>query len=274
MNALFAEIYGRETGASGGLAGSQDIAMPEINFCSGAILSGAVAIAVGSALSFHLKKTRQVAVTGFGDGATDQGIFWEAINYAALHKLPVVFLCENNRYSTYSPQSKRHSKENISERVASFGVNTQTIFGNDVIVACKTISEAIASARMGRGPSFIEALTYRWNPHVGPEDDDYLNYRPKEEMEFWKKNCPVALLENEMIARNLLTSEEKEKIVVKIDEEIARAFAFAKSSPFPRSAHWDRLNYSVSSPLADRLLQEMDSHDFDQHQKDSLPGPY
>lgn len=274
MNALFAEIYGRETGANGGVAGSQDISMSEVNFCSGAILSGAIAIAVGVALNFAIKKSKNVAVAGFGDGATDQGIVWESMNYAALQKLPVVFVCENNRFSTYSPQAKRQSNDNISGRVASFGVRSQRVFGNDVVAVHKAVADAIARARAGEGPSFIETITYRMNPHVGPEDDDYLNYRPKEEMDLWRKNCPVTLLENVMIANKLLTTLEKEHLVGSIDKEISDAFAFAKKSAFPKNACWDKLNYSVGSPMADKLLQDIDSQVFDQNQQDTIPGPY
>lgn len=274
MNALFAEIYGRETGANGGVAGSQDISMHEVNFCSGAILSGAIAIAVGVALNFSIKKNKNVAIAGFGDGATDQGIFWESMNYAALQKLPVVFICENNHFSTYSPQFKRQSNENISERVASFGVHSQKVFGNDVAASYKAIAGAVARARAGEGPSFIETITYRMNPHVGPEDDDYLNYRSKDEIALWRRNCPITLLEKAMIAGDLLSSAEKEQMVGEIDKEIEDAFAFAKKSAFPQKVCWEKLNYSVGSPLADKLLQDIDSQVFDQNQKDTIPGPY
>jgi len=122
LNALFAELYGRETGANGGKAGSQDLSMSSHNFHAGAILAGAVAIAVGTGMAFQLKNAPFVAVASFGEGATDEGVFWEAINYTALRKLPVVFLCENNLYATYSHQLKRHSADNVSQKVAAFGM--------------------------------------------------------------------------------------------------------------------------------------------------------
>ena len=274
MKALFAELYGRETGANGGIAGSQEISVHDANFCSGAILTGGVAIAVGVGFGLKARKKGDVVIAGFGDGATDQGIFWEAINYAALHKLPVVFVCENNRYSTYSPQVKRQASENISGKVASFGMKAQNIFGNDVILVHSVISDAIERARKGEGPSFIETFTYRLNAHVGPEDDDYLNYRPKAELDFWKRNCAIALLEEQMLAHGLLNSGEKEKIIGEIDKEIFEAFTFAKNSKFPDGINWEKMNYSTNSPLADRLLRDTELSKFNQNQEYAIPGPY
>ncbi|MBI2339350.1 MAG: thiamine pyrophosphate-dependent dehydrogenase E1 component subunit alpha [Deltaproteobacteria bacterium] len=274
MNSLFAEMYGKATGASGGLAGSQDLSMPSVNFCSGAILSGATALAVGAALGFQRQKKKHVAVAGFGDGASDEGVFWEGLNYAALHKLPIVFVCENNRYSTYSPQFKRMASENISERVATFGVTARTVFGNDVMACTSMLREMVEGARAGRGPYFLEAFTYRMNSHVGPEDDSYVGYRPKEEFDFWQQNCPISLLEERMVEQNLLSAPEKEKILKKINSEIAASFEFAKKSPFPGNAEWSKLNYSRGSPLADQLLKDCELKEFNQNQADTIPGPY
>lgn len=274
MNALFAELYGRTTGSNGGLAGSMDLSAHEVNFCSGAILSGSIAISVGVAMGFQLRGLKNVAVAAFGDGATDQGVFWEAMNYAALRRLPLVFVCENNRYSTHAPLFKRQGTENISERVRSFNMNVKTIFGNDVILLHSTLAEVIERAREGRGPSFVETFTYRWNAHVGPEDDDYLGYRPPEELEFWKENCPISLLEDEMVKQGLLDSRVKENMIVATDREIAAAFEFAKKSPFPAFKEWDQLNYSTATPEADRLLKVVESRRFDQNQQEAIPGPY
>jgi TPP-dependent pyruvate/acetoin dehydrogenase alpha subunit len=274
MKFLISELYGRETGANGGKAGSQEISMPSVNFYSGAILAGIMAIAVGAALGFQLQHKSNIALAGFGDGAPDEGIFWEAINYAVLRKLPVIFLCENNRYSTYSHQLKRQVADNISRRVSAFGAKSFAIFGNDVIAVYSAVAEAINYTRKGEGPVFIETYTYRLNAHVGPEDDDWLGYRPKSELEFWKTNCPIALLEEQMIACGLLTLAVKERIVNEIDQEITDAFQFAKSSKFPGDINWLRFNYSNTSPLADSLLHETISGEFDENQEYTIPGPY
>jgi pyruvate dehydrogenase E1 component alpha subunit len=216
----------------------------------------------------------QIAVTGFGEAAADEGLFWEAISFAALHKLPVVFVCENNRYSTYSALRKRQPADNISERVATFTARTWTLFGNDVVAVYQALAEAMREARAGRGPCFVETFTYRWNGHVGPEDDDHLGYRPLEERAFWKANCPILLLEEQLLAQGWLTPARKDAMLGEIREELAEAFAFAKRSPFPSVANWHDLNYSSSSPLADRLLIEADSATFNHDQTDALPAPY
>lgn len=274
MKRLFAEIYGRETGSNGGMAGSQEISESSLKFYSGAILAGMPGICAGAALSIQLKNEKNVAVVSFGDGATDEGVFWETISYAALKNLPVVFICENNKYATYSPQLKRQLFNNISERVNAFGVRSFPLFGNDVTALYSVINESINNARDGKGPSFIEAYTYRLNAHVGPEDDDYLNYRSKEELDFWRKNCPIKLLENKMMTEGILNENDKEKIVSEINDEIMDAFRFAKTSPFPTIKNLVAMNYSSSSPMADKLLIENDSLKFNQDQAQSIPGPY
>ena len=274
MRNLFAELYGRKTGANGGISGSQEISLPSVNFHSGAILTGMLGIAVGTALGLQLKNKPNIAVAGFGDGAADEGLFWEAINYAALRKLSVVFICENNKYSTYSHQLKRQAADNISQRVASFGVKTQTLFGNDVIAVHNALSEAITHARDGKGPFFIEAYTYRWNGHVGPEDDDYLGYRPESELDFWKDNCPISLLEEKMLTNGVLTMELKQKLVNDIKLEITDAFEFAQNSAFPDKKNWEELNYSIDAPMLNKLSNIEISEEFNQDQADTIPGPY
>lgn len=275
ISALLAELYGRKDGTNGGKAGSQEISFPAHNFYSGAILSGLLAIAVGVGLGFRLKNKSNIAVVGLGDGAVDEGIFWEAINYAQLCKLPVVFICENNRYSTYSHQLKRQVGDDIHNRVKAFGVKTKALFGNDVITLALTLSEAAEYARKGQGPVFIEAYTYRWKGHVGPEDDDYVGYRPESEINFWKNNCPILLLEEEMFKNNILTLETKKELLSVINNEIAGAFEFAKNNPFPDAVDWESQNYSGESPLADKLLRDgAELWKFDQNQAETIPEPY
>jgi TPP-dependent pyruvate/acetoin dehydrogenase alpha subunit len=267
MRAMFAELYGKETGANGGMAGSQDISYPSMNFFSGAILAGATAIAAGAADGIRLRKEPHVAVAGFGESATDEGLFWETVNYAGLRKLPIVFVCENNNYSVFSPQYKRQAGAGIAERVATFGVNSVALFGNDVIKVHAALDKAITDARAGGGPWFIEAYTYRWSGHYGPESDDLVGYRPAEELAAWKANCPIALLENALLAEGQLSNVDKAKLITLIDDEIDDAFRFAKSSAFPRaSPAWGALNLSARSPLADRLLPDAHVDEFDENQ--------
>jgi pyruvate dehydrogenase E1 component alpha subunit len=148
LEALLAELYGKETGASGGKAGSQDISKHSHRFYAGAILAGAIGIAAGVGLGIQLQGGDNIAVCGFGEGATDEGIFWESINFAALRKLPVVFVCENNCYATFSPQSKRQLSDNLEQRVAAFGVAAESVFGNDVVKVHAALGRAVRNARV------------------------------------------------------------------------------------------------------------------------------
>ncbi len=275
LRELFAEIYGKATGASGGKAGSQDISHSDTNFYSGAILAGAVSIAVGAAFGFKHKRTKQVSISGFGEGCTDEGAFWEAMNYAGKQKLPVLFVCENNRYATFSDQLKRQADDNVSARVRPFGVRATQIFGNDTVLAHRTIGAEIERLRNGDGPALIEAYTYRWNSHVGPEDDSANAYRQPGEMEFWKANCPIVLLGEKLRAAGLLTDALSARYEAEVAAEVAANFKFAKESPFPTDTHWRQMNYADASPLADRLLGVATrGAGFDQYQDEAKLGPY
>jgi pyruvate dehydrogenase E1 component alpha subunit len=274
LNALFAELFGKETGAGGGRAGSQDIASAAQRIYGGAILAGGIGCAVGAGLALQIQNTAAVAFAAFGEGATDEGLFWEAINYASVARLPVVFLCENNRYATFSLQTKRQPADNVSERVRAFGMRAEQVFGNDVVAVHDVLQAASDRARRRLGPTFVEAYTQRWCPHVGPENDDDVGYRTPAELAFWRGHCPVALLERPLLEAGLLTQDEKEKMVVDVNGEIAAAFAFARSSAFPGQPDWAALNFATVTPLADQLLVDVDDASFDEHQAFAVPRPY
>lgn len=275
MKGLLAEIYGKSTGVNGGKAGSQEVSSHSVNFHSGAILSGALGMAAGAAMGFQLQKKDCVAVGCLGDGAVDEGVFWEAISYAQLCKLPVIFLCENNGFSTYSPLLKRQPADNIHERVGSFGMPSEAIFGNDAPLIYTVLSRAVEKARSGNGPTFIETYTSRWFGHVGPEDDDYVGYRTKEELEAWRANCPVSLLEERLVEKGWLSKESADKMAQELSAEIDEAFTYARKSAFPVPSDWKQQNSCLETPFADRLLADLSdpgSFDFDQNQ--AIPGPY
>lgn len=274
MRELFAEIYGRETGANGGKAGSQDISHSGSQFYSGAILAGAVSIAVGAAFGLQHQKSRHISISGFGEGATDEGAFWEAMNYSGHKKLPILFVIENNRYATFSDQLKRQASDNITERVRPFGVRATQIFGNDVALAWRTLRQEIERLRAGDGPALVEAYTYRWNSHVGPEDDSANAYRMKGEMEFWKENCPISLLEERLRAGEWLDDASKSSFEADVAAEVAANFKFAKESPFPQETDWHPMNYEDATPLADQLLGTIVGGEFDHYQADAKLGPY
>jgi len=275
MKKLFAEIYGKETGANSGLAGSQDISYPKNNFFSGAILSGASSIAVGAAMALKMKpKNNSVVVTGFGEAATDEGIFWESLNYAALKKLPIIFVCENNNYSVFSHQSKRQSGAGIAEKAKAFGVKSRSIFGNDTCLVYRELKKAISEARRNKEPFLLEAFTYRYNGHVGPLSDDLVGYRSKKEISFWEKNCPIVLLEEVLNKKKYLNKQTITKIKNKINIEIKDSFDYAKKSDFPVIKSWEDLNLCGETPVADKILKDLKQVDFDEDQKIIQPKGY
>jgi pyruvate dehydrogenase E1 component alpha subunit len=274
LRELFAEIYGRVTGANGGLAGSQDISHTESRFFGGAILAGAVCIAAGAAFGLQHQKSKGISVAGFGEGATDEGAFWEAVNHAGAKRLPILFVVENNRYATFSDQLKRQQTDNIAERVAPFGIKSQTIFGNDAPLVWKSLGDAVDSVRGGSGPALVEAYTYRLNSHVGPEDDGFNKYRPQREIDFWKRNCPIGLLRQKLEKLGWIDDGEVSRMESEIAAEIAECFAFAKNSPFPSEANWHSRNFSNATPVADALLAEVESTDFNPSQGEAKLAPY
>jgi pyruvate dehydrogenase E1 component alpha subunit len=274
LREMFAEFYGKSTGANGGIAGSQDISHGASHFYSGAILTGSAAIAVGTAWGLRYQKKSQVSIAGFGEGATDEGAFWEAINYAGLEKLPILFIVENNRYSTFSDQLLRQEQDNIAERVRTFGVRAVQIFGNDVVLAYRTLESEVARLRAGDGPALIEAYTYRFNSHVGPEDDSSNAYRSAEEIAFWKDNCPLRLLQEKLAQAGWIDESIQSTWETEIKQEIAQSFQFAKESPFPGKADWPTMNVDTTSPLADALLHEGTHGSYNQYQGEAKLGPY
>ena len=272
MKKLFAELYGKVTGANSGIAGSMDISYAKNNFFSGAILAGASSIALGVAVSLEMRsKCNKVVVAGFGDGATDEGIFWETLNYAGLKKLPIIFICENNNYSTFSPMSKRQSGKGIAERAKTFGVESKSIFGNDVCLVDRELRKAISNARNGKGPFLLETFTYRISSHVGTLDDERVDYRSEKEISFWKKNCPIILLEELLLKKKYINKKNIENIKEEINNEIKASFDYAKNSDFPQINSWEDLNISKLTPTADKLLTDFEEKKFDTTQKIVLP---
>ena len=256
LNALVAELYGKETGSNMGLAGSQDISSARNNFFAGAILSGAIGISVGAAYGLKYNNLNNFkSVCCFGEGAVDQGIFWEAINYASLKNLPSIFICENNKYATYSNISKRMKNINISEKVKKFGIKIIKVFGNDFAEVYHAIKKAFAL----KEPVFIETKTYRISSHVGTEDDSKF-YRNKKEINLWKKKCPIKNLEKYI--------QLKSKDLKNIDSEIEKAFSLARKSKFFKIKNWENLNINISNKNNTAF------NDYSYSNQDTLPEPY
>lgn len=231
---LFAELYGKKTGCSKGKGGSMHIISKNVNFMgTSALVAGVIPIAAGSALASSMKKDKKVSVVFFGDGATEEGTFHETLNFAALKKLPVVFICENNFYATHSHQLVRQVRDNIYQRSKIYGIPGIRIDGNDVVKVYNISKIAIENARKCKGPTLIECRTYRWLEHVGPYYDYDLGYRSKKELNQWMKRCPLKLFENRLLRGGMTDASFINSLKKQIKEEVDEAASFGKQSPFP-----------------------------------------
>lgn len=241
LKGLMAELYGKKTGCSGGWGGSMHLIDQSKGFMgTTAIVGGQIPLAVGAGLSFKLQKQKRVAVVFFGDGATEEGVWHESLNFASLKKLPVIFVCENNLYAVKARQADRQAKDNIFERAKNYGLPGVRIDGNDVVEVFKTAKQAVERARKGQGPTLIEARTYRWRQHCENTffDSDILEGRPKKEYAEWLKRCPVKSFEQRLLKKRIIKKSEIAEMELKIEKEINQAVDFAEKSPWPKINGW------------------------------------
>jgi pyruvate dehydrogenase E1 component alpha subunit len=227
----FAELMGRRTGGSGGVGGSMhlvDFSMGNIG--SNAIVGAGLPIAVGAAMAFRLRGEDRVALTFFGDGATNIGTFHEALNMASVWKAPVVFIIENNLYGEYSPVLETTPLGDLARRADPYGIPGVIVDGQDVDVVCDAVATAVARARAGDGPSLLEMKTYRYRGH---SRSDPAQYRPAGELERWKERDPITLLGLRLTAAGLLTAEAEKAIADEVQTEVDAAAARALAAPFP-----------------------------------------
>jgi pyruvate dehydrogenase E1 component alpha subunit len=237
MGALAAELYGKATGCSGGRGGSVHLVDSNVGFLgSSAILGQSIALGVGAAFGMRSLGLDGVSIVFFGDGALEEGIAWESINFAAVHKLPVLFVCENNFYSTESNLSNRRAENTtFCNKAESFGVESVLLDGNNVIDVARYSESIMTDIRNGEGPRFIEAETYRWMEHVGPFFDHEMGreYRTLQELEDWKLRCPIQNHEIKLLESFGFTQDDLDDIRTNVSMEVASAFQFAEDSPFP-----------------------------------------
>jgi pyruvate dehydrogenase E1 component alpha subunit len=235
LDRMIAEIYGKKNGCSGGKGGSMHLIDLNVNFMgTTAIVGSSIPIGVGIALSIKIKKQKDISFVFLGDGAVESGVFYESLNFAAIKKLPVVFICENNLYSVYSPLKVRQPKKrNIAKLAASIGVDSSYCDGMDIMKVYKALKRTTDKVRTGKGPQFIEFSTYRWREHCGPHYDNDLGYRTKKEFNFWKNKDPFLKLKKHI----LKTSPQQKKILEKIEDDIIKevdnSFKKAKKAKFP-----------------------------------------
>jgi TPP-dependent pyruvate/acetoin dehydrogenase alpha subunit len=229
LDALMAEMYARETGISRGMGGSMHIFDLACGFLGTTGVVGAgVPIAVGAGLAMHLENAGRVVVSFFGDGASNQGAVHEALNLAAVWKLPVVFVCENNRYAVSMPIERALAVEHVAARASAYGMPGVTVDGNDVLAVYHATKRAVSRARKGRGPSLIECETYRYKGHSRFEP---ATYRPEGELEAWLKKDPIPRLRRRLEEEGILSGAEADAVRNEVEERVQAAVAFARQSP-------------------------------------------
>lgn len=229
---MMAELLGRATGYCHGKGGSMHIADLDVGHLgANGIVGAGLPIATGAALASKMKDLGYVVVCFFGDGATNEGAFHEALNLASIWDLPVVFICENNQYGMSGSVKEMINIEHIATRATSYGIPGKLIDGNDIIQVMETVQEAVERARRGEGPTLIEAETYRWRGH---SRSDARKYRTREEEAFWRKNRdPIALFKNKLIVEEIITEEDFAQLVEQVQKEVNDAVEFARNSPMP-----------------------------------------
>lgn len=227
---MMAELLGKKTGLCKGKGGSMHIADPDIGiFGANGIVGGGIGVATGLAYASKYFDMKRVVVCFFGEGASNQGVLFEVMNMASLWKLPIIYICENNYYALSTPYECAVSNTDVANRAKQFGLESVTIDGNNVEEVYKVTKKFIENARKNNKPSFIEALTYRWMGHFLGDREVY---RTKEEVNEWKKKCPINCYEKKLL-RLGYKEKEIEKIKSEIDKEIKKAVDFALGSPEP-----------------------------------------
>jgi len=235
LRGMVAELYGRETGCARGRGGSVHLNDPEAGvIASSAILGQTMAVAVGTALAFTMDGRDQVAVTFFGDGTVEEGIFHETLNFAVMRRAPVLFVCENNGLSTHTRLEVRQpASVSIHARAASYGMPSRLVDGNDVFAVHAAAREAVAHARGGAGPFFLECTTYRWREHVGPQWDYDKGYRTKAEVDAWIARCPIRRASERLLSEGVCTQQRIAAMERASQIEVDEAVAAARAASFP-----------------------------------------
>ncbi len=229
LNQMIAELYGKVTGCARGKGGSMHLTDVKHGVMGmSAVVGSTIPVSVGYAYALKLQGKGSVVASFFGDGAVEEGVFVESVNFAALKRLPVLFVCENNLYAIHSHIKNRQANTDISARVRAMGVPAERFENDDVFKIHSRAMEVVAEMRAGKaGPHFFECMTYRWKEHVGPGDDYHLGYRKKSDAEQWIGRDQVKFV------ADMLKADSRAAIEKDVEQTIAEAFRFAETSPFP-----------------------------------------
>ncbi len=231
INRLIAEIAGRATGYCAGKGGSMHIAAPEVGFVTATgVVGGTIPLALGAAFAARERKKGQLAMVFFGDGAAQAGPFHESLNIASLWTLPVIFVCENNGYAEFTPLSAHTNIERLAQHAKTYGIAASTVDGNDLIAVRDATKKAVAQARAGKGPIFIECLTHRLRGHY---EGDPAKYRELLQLAEWKKKDPIARFTRLLKVKKVITDKETEAVEGEARALVEKAAEFALASPWP-----------------------------------------
>ncbi|MBI4060289.1 MAG: thiamine pyrophosphate-dependent dehydrogenase E1 component subunit alpha [Elusimicrobia bacterium] len=233
LGRMFAELYGKDAGCAGGKGGSMHLAAQSVGLvgCS-AIVAGLIPVATGDALAARMQGSSRVVCSFFGDGAVDEGVFFESVNFAVLKGLPIVYVCENNGYAIHSRVADRHKQDKLFRLAEGLGLRGRRYDGNDARTVFKTMSRAVAAARRGAAPVLLEYMTSRWHEHVGPGTDFQEAYRHPKDRANAAKNDPIRKMAARLKRRGL-SAGRLEAVAAEIRRDVDRAVAFAEESPFP-----------------------------------------
>jgi acetoin:2,6-dichlorophenolindophenol oxidoreductase subunit alpha len=247
---LMAELMGKRTGVCGGKAGSMHLADFSVgSLGESGIVGSALPVAAGAGLSAQIRGTDEVCLAFFGDGAVNIGAFHESMNLAAVWKLPVIYFCENNHYAVTTP-SAAVTSQSLTDRAGAYGVKASAVDGQDCVAVWKAVTAAAASARIGGGPSFIEAVTYRYRDHAEfGRLGDAIAYRGADEMEQWQSRDPIVRHKEQL--RRHMDDDQLDEIEAFVTEEVSDAVRFAQSSDFPDAG--DALTGLYSNPIPNAL---------------------
>jgi TPP-dependent pyruvate/acetoin dehydrogenase alpha subunit len=235
LDAFVAEIYGKASGCSGGRGGSMHLVDRNVGFvASTAIVGNTIPVGVGLAMSLKLESQNNIVIIFFGEGATEEGVFYESLNIAAVKELPCLFVCENNRYSVYTNLNDRQPQgRDLRALAAGMGVESMSFQGNDLRETLAAGKSACSKVRAMKRPIVLEFKTYRYVEHCGPDSDDYLNYRPIEERTYWYSRDPIRIAKAYLIESKICTSRRLAQIERELRDEIDGAFERAETAPYP-----------------------------------------
>lgn len=258
LEGLFAEVLGRVSGCAGGRGGSMHLMAREIGILGTVpIVAGTVSLAVGAAFAYKARNEKNVAVAFFGDGALEEGQVHESMNLAALYRLPVIFVCENNLYSSHMHWSQRRLKDNL-ERAGDFhGISGERVDGNDVQAVYRSAHAAAYRARRGRGPSFLECRTFRWRGHVGASYDLDVGVKRRPELKAWFKRDPIRLAADQLIENGVADLAARELAIM---ERIERAVQSARQAAVPQPARTSRFVFAAASGESFAMSNEGTMH--------------